>query len=255
VGGGLVGLVTAPIAVAADAASYAASVLSLLLIRVREVVEPRVQGSRLRSELAEGVQYVLRHPLLRPIAMCTGTVNFFTHMGNTVLILYAVRELGLGAGIIGLWYSLGSLGAPVGAASSQRLAARFGAGRSIALMTILWPISWVLMPAAPRSFPLPMLIASGLIGSFSGVAYNVTQVSLRQGITPQRLQGRMNATMRFLVWGTIPLGTFVGGVLGSTVGLHATLWIATAGNTLPMLPILLSSVPRVRSLAELQAAV
>jgi hypothetical protein len=82
------------------------------------------------------------------------------------------------------------------------------------------------------------------------VVYNITQVSLRQSITPQRLQGRMNATMRFLVWGTIPLGAFTGGVLGSTIGLRATMWVAAGGGVLAIVPPLFSAVPRVRSIEE-----
>jgi MFS family permease len=249
-GGALVGLLTAPVAVAADAASYVVSVVSLLAVRRREHIEPRAQGSRLRTELAEGVRYVWRHPLLRPIAFCTGIGNFFAHMANAILVLYAVRDLGLSAGLIGLWYSLGSFGAPLGAARANWIARRVGAGRTLVLTSLLWPLAWVLMAGAPRAFPLPMLIASGLLGAGTSVVYNVTQVSLRQSITPQRMQGRMNATMRFLVWGTIPLGALAGGAVGTVAGLHTTLWIVTAGMVLPLLPLLLSPVPRMRSIEE-----
>ncbi|HXA29198.1 MAG TPA: MFS transporter [Candidatus Angelobacter sp.] len=248
-GGVLVGLLTAPIAVAADAASYVVSVASLLLIRRPEVVEPRVQGSRMRSELAEGVRYVWRHPLLRPIALCTGIGNYFGHIGMAVLILYAVRDLGLTAGLIGLWFSLGSFGAPLGAALAARLSRWLGAGRLIIVTAVLFSVSYVFLPAAPRAIPLPFFIASGLIGSFGSVVYNITQVSLRQSICPPRLQGRMNATMRFLVWGTIPLGAFTGGLLGTWLGLRAALWVAAAGGVLALLPPLLSPVPRIRSIA------
>jgi MFS family permease len=248
-GGALVGLVTAPVAIAADAVSYVASVFSLLLIRRPEVVEPRVQGSKLRSELAEGVRYVWRHPLLRPIALCTGIGNYFGHIAMAVVILYAVRELGLSAGLIGLWFSLGSFGAPLGAALAGRLARRLGAGRLIIVSAVGFSVAWFFVPAAPRAFPLPFFIASGLIGSFAGVVYNITQVSLRQSICPPRLQGRMNATMRFLVWGTIPLGAFTGGALGSLFGLRAALWVAAAGGILALIPPLLSPVPRISSIA------
>jgi MFS family permease len=249
-GGALVGLLTAPIAIAADAASYVASVVSLLLIRQPEQAPERSQRRRLRQELAEGVRYVVRHRLLRPIAMCTGTGNFFAHMGMAVLILYAVRELHLSPGLIGLWFSLGSFGAPVGAAGAAWMARRFGAGRTILYTAALWPLSWLLLPAAPRAYPLPLLVASGLVGSFAGVAYNVTQVSLRQSLCPQRLQGRMNATMRFIVWGTIPIGSFVGGALATAIGLHAALWVSAAGMFLSVLPLLLSPVPGLRSIAD-----
>ena len=249
-GGALVGLLTAPIAVALDAGSYVASVFSLLLIRRTEVVEPRAAGSRLRTELAEGVRYVWRHRLLRPIALCTGIGNYFGHIATAVIILYAVRNLGLTAGLIGLWYSVGSVGAPIGAALSGRIGRRLGAGHTIMATAVLFSAAWFFIPLAPRAHPLPFLIASGILGSVGSVIYNITQVSLRQSITPQRLQGRMNATMRFLVWGTIPLGAFTGGALGSTIGLHATMWVAAAGGVLAIVPPLFSPVPRVRSIEE-----
>ena len=107
----------------------------------------------------------------------------------------------------------------------------------------------MLVAAEPRALPMPFLIASGLVGSY-GVIYNITQVSLRQSITPRRLQGRMNATMRFLVWGTIPLGAFTGGVIGSALGLRTALWIAAGGQVLCLLPPLFSPVWRLRSIED-----
>jgi hypothetical protein len=86
------------------------------------------------------------------------------------------------------------------------------------------------------------------VGSFGSVVYNVNQVGLRQAITPLRMQGRMNATMRFMVWGTIPLGAFLGGVLGNSIGLRQTLWVAAVGSCLPFLPVLLSPVRSLRAI-------
>ena len=80
------------------------------------------------------------------------------------------------------------------------------------------------------------------------VIYNVNQVSLRQAITPERMQGRMNATMRFIVWGTMPIGIIVGGILGSTIGLHATIWVGAIGGCFAFVPVLFSPV---RSLREI----
>ncbi|HEV7679656.1 MAG TPA: MFS transporter [Candidatus Dormibacteraeota bacterium] len=248
-GGALVGVLTAPVAVAVDAGSYVLSVASLLLIRRKEVVEPRVAGSNLRSELAEGLRYVWRHPLLRPIAFCTGIGNYFGHIGTAVVILYAVRTLGMSPGLIGLWFSLGSIGAPLGALLAGRASRRFGAGHTIIGTAVLFSGSWLLVPLAPVGFPLPFLVASGVIGSLGSVMYNITQVSLRQAIAPRRIQGRMNATMRFLVWGTIPLGAFTGGLVGNSFGLRTALWLGAAGQFLAIIPPLLSPVPRVRSIA------
>jgi predicted MFS family arabinose efflux permease len=240
--------------VAADAASYAVSVVSLLLIRRSE--PPRQPRARtgLGAELLEGLRFVLGHRLLRPIAACTRLHNLFANLGMAVLFVYAVRDLGLDAGRIGLWFSLGSLGGPLGALLVARLERRLGTGRTIVAAAWIGLPSWLLLVLAPRSFPMPFLIASGIVGSLAGVAYNITQVSLRQAITPRHLQGRMNATTRFLIWGTIPLGAFAGGVMGSLIGLRTTLLAAAAGQLLAALPVTLSGVRRLRRVEDAMPA-
>ncbi|HEV3123773.1 MAG TPA: MFS transporter [Candidatus Dormibacteraeota bacterium] len=251
IGGALVSAVTAPIAVLADAVSYIASVASLLLIRGRETIESQTRrSSGMRRELVEGLRYVLGNRLLRSIAACTALINLFGHAAIAVTILYAVRELGLSPAQIGLWFSLGSIGGPLGALLASRVGRRLGTGPTIVLTAWATVPAWFLVPLAPRSFPLPLLITSGIIGSITGVMYNITQVSLRQAITPQRIQGRMNATMRFLVWGTIPIGSFIGGVLGSVIGLRNTLWVTAVAMTFAALPVTLSPVRRLRSVED-----
>lgn len=247
-GGVLVGAVTAPVAIVADAVSYIVSVVTLLFVRgAREEVPPRAERKRLATELWEGLRYVVGHPVLRSIAGCTATWNLFGNMAMAVLVLYAVRLLHLSAGLIGLWFALGALGAPAGALLVSRIAGRFGSGPTIT--GIVWGTAWgyVLVALAPPSAPLPFLVASGIVGSFGSVVYNVTQVSLRQAITPHRLQGRMNASMRFLVWGTIPVGAFLGGLLGQTIGLLPTIWIAAVGTMLSAFWVTFGPVPHVRS--------
>jgi predicted MFS family arabinose efflux permease len=127
---------------------------------------------------------------------------------------------------------------------SQRLTRRFGVGPTTVAMTLLFGGAGFLVPLAPQSFPHPFLVASGLIFGFSVVVYNITQVSLRQAITPERIQGRMNSVMRFLVWGTIPLGSLTGGALASTIGLRETLFVGAVGGLLSGLPIILSRAQR-----------
>jgi MFS family permease len=100
----------------------------------------------------------------------------------------------------------------------------------------------LLVPLAPRDFAAPILVASGAIVGFGVVLYNVTAISLMQAITPDRILGRMNASRRFIVWGVIPLGALAGGVLASTIGLRATLFVAGIGASLSVLPLLFSPV-------------
>jgi predicted MFS family arabinose efflux permease len=246
IAGGLIGLITAPYAVLVDAISFLTSGGFLSAIRKQEQKPEPVAGTkpRMRTELREGLQYVVRHPLLRPQAMCTGTSNFFSNVSFSIFLVYAVRTLGLSAEEIGLIFTLGGPGGLIGALLSQRITRRFGVGRTTIAMTFMFGTAGFILPLAPKSFPHPFLIAAGLILSFSIVVYNITQVSLRQAITPERIQGRMNSVMRFLVWGTIPLGSLTGGALASTIGLRETLFVGAAGGLLSGLPIILSRAQR-----------
>jgi len=246
VAGGLIGLITAPYAVLVDAISFVASGAFLTAIRKQEQkpVAPEGVRPRMHTELWEGLQYVVRHPLLRPQAMCTGTSNFFSNVTFSIFLVYAVRTLDLSAEEVGLIFTLGGPGGLLGALLSQRITRRFGVGPTTVTMTLLFGGAGFLVPLAPQSFPHPYLVASGLIFSFSVVVYNITQVSLRQAITPERIQGRMNSVMRFLVWGTIPLGSLTGGALASTIGLRETLFVGAAGGLVSGLPIILSRAQR-----------
>ena len=247
--GGLISLVTAPYAVFVDTASFIVSGGFLLRIRKQELpVENKDDGRRpgLRTELWEGLRYVLGHRLLRPQAISTGTSNFFSNVSFSIFLVYAYRRLGLSAGLVGLAFSLGNLGWMLGAAGSSRLQRRLGVGKTTMLGAACSGPGLLLVPLAPKSFPLPMIIAGGILGGFGAVVYNIAQVSLRQAITPERIQGRMNSVMRFLVWGTIPLGSLTGGALASTIGLRSTLFVGAFGAFISLLPIVLSPIRKLQ---------
>jgi len=196
----------------------------------------------MRSQIAEGWRYVWRHPYLRPIAYCTGSSNLFSQMAFSVVLIFAVRELHMSAGLIGLVFAIGNVRFLLGAFVANRIAKRLGIGPTIVGSAMLFGLAWIPIPLATRATAVPLLILALTIGGFGGVIYNINQVSLRQAITPERMQGRMNATMRFMVWGTIPIGAFTGGVLGNTIGLRPTLWVGAIGSLFSFLPPLLSAV-------------
>jgi MFS family permease len=160
------------------------------------------------------------------------------------------RTLHLHAWQTGLVFGIGAFGAIAGALFVDRLRRRIGVGPTIVLTSISFSVAGLLYPLAPKSFPLPPLMLAGALFGFGSMAYNITQVSLRQSITPERLQGRMNAAMRWVVWGTIPLGSLAGGGLATVYGLHMTLWIAAIGGLFTFLPVTLTSVRSIRDLPE-----
>ena len=248
--GVLLRVVSAPVLIALDAASFLLSALFVARIRTPDVVPDRSARRRLRTEIAEGLSFVVRHPLLRRIVACTGTANFFSSITGTLLVLYAVRELELSPSTVGLVFSAGAVGGLVGAVTAAPFARLVGQGRAIPLSALLLAPFALLTPLAALG-PAALLLVLGQLGfSWAVVAYNVTQVSFRQRLCPPALLGRMNASVRFIVYGTMPLGGLLGGVLGSTIGVLPTLWIAAAGQALAALPVLLSPLARMRDLPD-----
>jgi MFS family permease len=259
VAGFLVELVRAPIAIFFDALSYVGAIVFIFLIRRPETppeAHDPATGPRpsMRQEAAEGLRYVLNHQYLRNIAACTGTLNLFGNIGQAILLLYIVEELGLTPGTIGLILTVGNVGVLAGALTSARFGRWIGVGPTIVWSAFLSSFTLVAVAIAPRDNPLPFLIAGGLIGTATAVIYNVNQVSLRQAITPDRMLGRMNATMRFIVWGTIPIGALAGGTLGELIGLQSTIWVGAIGSFIGFLPVLLSPVRGLREMPEPQPA-
>jgi len=254
--GGLIGLLTAPIAILLDSISYVASAFFVSLIRRKEPTPDRHVDEHgqaregLRKEVAAGLRYVLGNPYLRGIAGATGTSNLFSNIAFATYIVYAVRELGLSAAEIGIVFGIGNLGALFGAFTGNRWSGRFGLGRTIVGSMFLSAPSVLLVALAPKSSPIPFLIASGLLGGFSSVVYNINQVSFRQAITPPTMQGRMNATMRFIVWGTIPIGGIIGGIIATSVSLSAALWVGAMGSFLAVIPLLITPVHTLVTMPE-----
>lgn len=251
--GGLVGAIGAPAAILLDAISFVLSAVFLFWIRKPETPPVREEGAPRPSmlrEAKEGLGYVLRNPYLRPISICTGSANFFFSLMWSILIVYAVRELHMSAALIGIVFSLGNVGSLLAALTANRLSARIGVGRTILATAILFSGAGVLYPLAPQDSPAPFLVAAGMLAGYGSVAYNITQVSFRQAICPERLQGRMNSVIRFLVWGTMPIGLLLGGSLGTWIGLREALWVGAIGAAFTFLPILLSPVRSIQTMPE-----
>jgi MFS family permease len=252
VGGILVEAITAPVAILADAASYLGSVLFLLLIEKREPpIEPPAEPPRMVVQIREGLRYVFGHTLLRPIVVCTALLNLADGLGFAVLILFALRPLALSPGAIGILLALGHSGFLVGAYLAGRSARRFGVGPAVIGAGVVLGLGYGVVPLATRSTAIPVLLVFGLLASVGGAIYNVNVRSLIQSITPERMLGRTVATARVVVWGTIPLGSFVGGILGSRIGLRPTLWVSAGFAVVAFLFPLLSPVRRLHEMPTL----
>jgi MFS family permease len=249
-GGVLVEVITAPYAIVADAVSFLWSGLLVLRIGTHEERPAPTESPNMKRELIEGVRYIVRDPRWRAISLYVSTVNFCWSVAFSIVLVYAVRDLGLSAGTIGLIFALGNVGALIGAVLSGRVATRLGIGRTIVFSAVLSGFASLLVPLAPRDNPLPFLVAA-LVGSGAGIVlYNVTAISLMQALTPPRLLGRMNASRRWIVWGTIPLGGLAGGALAETIGLRETLFAGTIAASLCFLFLLARPLRTIEQLPD-----
>jgi MFS family permease len=229
-GGGLVQVMTAPYAVLVDAVSFVVSALSVGAIRGREgPLERPPGGPRLRQEIGEGLRYVLGHPILRSLAVSVATFNLFSATFDAVCVVFLARTLHLSAGVIGLLFTVSALGSLTGAVLTGPISRRLGSARTIWVAPLLTYPWFLLVPLTTRGVGL-LLFVVGTVVAFAGtVVFNVGAVSFRQAICPPRLLGRMTASMRFLSWGTPPLGGLLGGWLGGRYGVRSALWVSSVG--------------------------
>jgi MFS family permease len=255
--GFLVGAITAPLAILVDAISYVVS--SIFLFRIpSSAVRPReahdAPRTGFRHEIAEGLRYFAGNVYLRVTAAAVTVLNFAGQVGFAVYLVFVVRELGLSPEAIGLTVAIGGIGTIIGAASARAIGERLGIGRALILACALFVVATVLVAAAPAAAPIPFLIASGLIQGPGVMIINVNALSLRQAVTPDHLLGRVNATGRWIAWGTIPLGALVGGILGTTIGLRETIAISSMGGLIAAGLLGLSPLRTLREIPTLDEA-
>ncbi|MBA3376643.1 MAG: MFS transporter [Actinobacteria bacterium] len=250
--GVLIGAITAPYAILVDAFSFIGSAALIVRIRRPEILPELTEKPSMRRELVEGLRYLLGHRFWRPLAITVALSNFFNTLAFSIFLVYAVRDLELSATVIGIVLGVGNVGWLLGAVAANRLSARLGVGLTLVGSALVFGPALLLVPAAPKSQPIPFLVAALILASFAGIVFNVTGLSFQQAVTPDRLLGRLNATRRFIVWGVIPLGSLTGGALASLIGLRPTLWVGAIGGSLSFLPLLLSPV---RSIGDMENAV
>jgi MFS family permease len=251
VAGILVSAFTAPFAMAVDAVSYLASLTALFLIRTTEpVVETAPGGRHLRKELVEGLRWVFGNRYLRAIALVGVFCNFFTIGVSSMFIVYAVRDRGVSAALLGVILSLGAVGGILGAVAARPLLRwlPLGAGYRVALGTIF--IGPLLIPLAPESKPVAVaLFVCSFLLVYTGLGVaNVLVQSLRQNLTPNSLMGRMGAAMRMALFGGGALGGPVAGAIATWWGLHTALWVLGLASAAMLVPLMASPVGRLREM-------
>jgi MFS family permease len=226
-----------------DSLSFLFSALALSRAKDEEQVAPKADRRPLRVEIAEGLRFVVAQPTIRIIALTTAGTNFFGSMIWALSPLLFLRDLHISTALFGLMFSIASVGGLLGGLAAPKLAKVLGEGPLITISAIISSASMLLIPFA-ATLPIGVLpyvlTAAEFISSFTVLTYNITQVSARQRICPPQLLGRMNASIRAFIWGVMPLGSLIGGFLGSRFGIMPTLWFAASGALVSGFAMLLS---------------
>lgn len=247
-GGLLVQVLAAPLALLADACSYLVSAATLSRIAP---AEPPA-AARAKGQFWAGLRFVADSPALRAVLSSAATVNFFNFVFHTLVVLYAVDELGLSAGTLGAVVGAGAVGGVLGAALSGRVVRRFGVGPTIVCGIVGFPAPLVLVPLAggPEALKLALLFTAEFLSGFGVMLLDIASGSFQAALIPDALRSRVSGAFRTVNHGMRPLGALAGGLLGSSIGLRPTLWIATVGGVLSVLWLIPSPIPRMRGLPE-----
>ena len=240
----LVQVVSAPFTLAVGAAAYAASALALHRMRPPTDVSPRAAALSVRSELREGLGFVMRSPVLRALTIAAALVGGSNALIDSVGLLYLVRQLDLTPGLIGLVFSIAGVGWLVGASLAKQTTRRVGLGKSAAIGVFFMTAGDVIIPLAggPATVVLALVAGGAFLFGAGLVTYIIGRTSLQQSMTPDRLQGRVNVVLRMAFLGAIPIGALAGGALGETVGLRPTLFVGAGGELLTAVFLLWSAV-------------
>jgi len=261
IGGSLVAAIGAPLSMIVDAVSYVASGLVLATIR-RPEPAPNADTRNLRAELGEGLRFVYRHPVLRSSSLTLHARFLFASIISTVFTLFVLRDPGLGHGSkraafgLGLVLAAGGAGAVLGNTLSAKAGRTWGAGRVIVGERLAEPCAWTLAAFATGGAAGWGMVAGAqfLVWVALGMS-GPSEMAYRQAVTPDRLQGRANATIRSLNWGMFTIGAPVGGLLATHVGYRPALWLAIGGMAGAAVVAALSPTRTARIEAPSEAAV
>jgi MFS family permease len=206
-----------------DAGSFLFAAILVLTLRGSFRPEREVAATTMRADIAEGVRWLVRHRVLRTLAIALGIINFVGMAAMTILVLYARNVLHLSDFQFGLLITVEAAGAVLGSMIAARLSARLGPGTTLSLAIAVSAGSFFV----PVLWAQPVAVAASLaVGAVGGLVWNVITVSMRQSLVPDVLLGRVNSAYRLVGWGTMPLGALTGGVVADVFGLRAPFLMA-----------------------------
>lgn len=254
-GPGLAGLllrvVSAPVLMLVNAVGFLASAGFLSTIRDSETPVPRSKRPPLMKEIGEGISFVWQQHFLRRVTMTTALSNLGATIIFTLEPILVLRMLGVTPFWYGVIASVGAIGGLLASLVTTRLSDRIGQGQALVLAMLISGAGMALLPLAvlvPTGWAIPVLMVQSFLVAFAVIVYNVLQVTARQRLCPTPLLGRMNASIRFVVWGIMPISALLAGLLGSALGTVGAIWVGVALAAAACLPLLLSRYARMREL-------
>lgn len=249
VGGLLVQVLTAPLALVADVVSYLASAAFLTKVKPME----RPVGHKAGLGLGVGLRFVARSPVLRPLLLGTTTLNLFNYIFAALFVLYVTTDLGVSPGTLGVVIGVGSAGGLLGAAVTGRVARRYGIGPTLVAGFVVFPAPLILVPLAGGSAEpvvLALLLGSEFLSALGVMMLDITAGSMQTAATPDSMLALVQGAERTVNYGIRPIGALIGGALGTAIGVRPALWIATVGAVAGVLWVLFSPIARMRELPE-----
>ena len=259
VGPGLTGIlvaaITAPMAILFDALSFVGSALSVWMIRKAEP-PPAARGTtHIAREIGEGLRASWNEPILRTLLLRSATAALFVGFGGSLYILFAVRELKIGAVLLGVVIAAGGCSGVWGALAAPRVVRRFGIGPTLIGAALLPATASLLPPLARGPVGLCAAILSiAQLGDIGWSLYDINELTLRQSIAPSHVLGRVNAAAHLMFRGVLPMGALLGGALAEVTGLRTAMFVGAGGSLLSTLWLICSPIRKLRVLPRAEAA-
>ncbi|MBO8155832.1 MAG: MFS transporter [Bacillaceae bacterium] len=250
----LISIFTAPFAILIDSISFIVSATLIKRIKSEEKISSISKNKKIFKSIKEGILVIFKEPIFRSITLCTAVLNFCGSAFGAIYILYLVDTLHISSSSLGLILGLGSVGALFGSFIANKLIKIVGLGKSLIYSCILMILGSLAVPSIPSNLyfwlTFGVLCLGQLFSSIGSTVYFITQVSLRQSITPNHLLGRVNSSNRFISRGLMPIGALLGGALGELIGLKLTLFIFSAGFAITIIILLMSPVAKLNKIPE-----
>ena len=253
--GVLVAAMTAPLAILFDAISFVFSAFSVWLIRKPEPPPEPNAAPHIGREIGEGLRASWREPILHTLLLRTATASIFLGFGSSLYILFAVRELGLNAVLLGAVIAVGGCSGVFGALTAERLVRHLGFGWTLIGAALLAGVASLLPPLARGPVArCAAILAVAQLGDMAWSIYSINELTLRQAVAPSHVLGRVNSAAHMTFQGVLPAGALLGGALGQAIGLRPAMFVGAGGFLLSTLWLICSPIRRLRELPKVAGA-